>query len=380
MKITVNTYSITHTGGGVFDAVRGLYIDDIWRAHSIEVLSFVENDSEDYRKEWPGLNITLYQPKAFLYSKQLRRRLKKENADILHMHCIWRYPHLLMSMWVKKKHRPLVCTPHGMLDPYIISSQGPLKRLMAKLLFNSQLKKVTCFHALCKKELEDIRSYGLTQPVAIIPNGVCISNEHYPKRNDKEKHLLYLGRIHKKKGLDLFLYALAELHKENPQILRNWHVNIVGWDHEGCLTDLLQIVKEEKIESIITFHGALYGKEKEQILRDSDAFILPSHGEGMPMSVLEAWAYKLPVLMTPQCNIPEGFEAYAAVRIDDNIASIKNGLVELFGMNSEELKYMGNNGYQLVKEKFSWNSSAKKMEQLYQWLLGNRGKPEFVYV
>lgn len=130
---------------------------------------------------------------------------------------------------------------------------------------------------------------------------------------------------------------------------------------------------------MVSFHGGLFGEEKTKMYATSDAYILPSHGEGLPMTILEAWSWKLPVIMTPQCHLPEGYDADAAIRISDNIESVRDGIVELFMMGDEERYSMGNRGYQLVKEQFTWDASARKMIELYEWLITKKNKPEFVY-
>ncbi len=97
------------------------------------------------------------------------------------------------------------------------------------------------------------------------------------------------------------------------------------------------------------------------------------------MTVLEAWAWHKPVIITPECHIPEGYEANAAIKIEDNKDSVKGGLRKLLSIREEELKAIGENGYNLVKNQFSWDVAARKMIELYRWLLGQQDKPDFVY-
>ena len=128
------------------------------------------------------------------------------------------------------------------------------------------------------------------------------------------------------------------------------------------------------------FHGGKYGDQKLLMYAQASAYVLPSHGEGLPMTVLEAWAWHLPVLMTPQCHLPEGYNADAAIRIEDNVESCKEGLKKLLSMSDVERKAMGYRGYNLVAKDFTWDASAKKMIEVYEWLLGKREKPEYVFV
>lgn len=380
MNTQIFTYSISRSAGGVCDAVRDLFTNTTFNGHRLDVMSFEDEYSEEDKGKWGDINIELFKAGPMLSSAKAKKALLEADADLLHMEGLWRTPHRWMADWKRQRKEPIVCSPHGMLDPYIIKSQGRIKRIISDLFFQKGLEAVDCYHALCKKELDDIRTYGLKQPVAIIPNGINLPDKsHIYERNDGKKHLLYLGRLHKKKGVDLLIQAIAVMKKEESALLRNWHIDLVGWDHENCKVELERLVSEEHLEDIVTFHGGLFGDDKTRMYATSDAYILPSHGEGLPMTVLEAWSWNLPVVMTPHCNLPEGFEADAAINVEDNVESVANGLKRLFHMSEEERKTMGQRGFQLVADKFTWDASAQKMIALYNWLLGKSDKPTFVY-
>lgn len=97
------------------------------------------------------------------------------------------------------------------------------------------------------------------------------------------------------------------------------------------------------------------------------------------MSILEAWSYGLPVVMTDACNLPEGFDASAALRTTTVPNDIADALERLDAMSVDQLSCMGNNGLDLVRNKFTWVAVAKDTELLYKWLLGTGEKPDFVY-
>lgn len=381
MKYSILTCSISHRAGGLFQAIKDLYMQNIFLKEDITIFSFIDKETYKDIKEWKHIKIYLAKDYFFsFYSIKLKKSILSSNADILHIHGLWRFPHLFINTWDKKRKSPILCTPHGMLDPYIIAKQGKLKRYISSLFFDSALNKITCFHALCKKEALDIRAYGLTQPIAIIPNGVELPTSIIHTTIDKKKQLLYLGRIHPKKGIDLLLYAIKNIAENNIHFFEDWHIDIVGWDHENTLCKLKKIIEKNNLCNYITFHGELYGDKKNEIFSSANAFILPSHGEGLPMSILEAWSWKLPVLMTEQCNLPEGFKYEAAIKIEDNTQSVINGLYQLFHMSESQLNTMGENGYKLVKTHFSWECSAQKMVELYNWLTKKGKKPEFIYL
>lgn len=380
MKVLIFTYSITRMAGGVFDAVRDLFTNRVFEKLNIKIYSYFDDYVKEDLSSWHNIPINLFKAYPMLFSHKVKSFLLKEDVDIFHMEALWRYPQLLMVTWKKHKKAPIVCTPHGMLDPYIIKNQGMVKRLVSNLFFQKSLEAVDCYHALCQKELEDIRAYGLKQPVAIIPNGINLPDPDLKfEKTDNKKHLLYLGRLHKKKGVDLLLKALATMNKEKNGLLDNWQIDLVGWDHEGCKAELEKIVSDNRLEDKVVFHGGLFGKDKQSMYANADGYILPSHGEGLPMTVLEAWSWKLPVVMTPECHIPEGYDADAAIKINDDVESVEDGLKTFLGMSDEERQSMGMRGYDLVRENFTWDVSAKKMIEVYEWLLGNHEKPDFVH-
>jgi hypothetical protein len=119
----------------------------------------------------------------------------------------------------------------------------------------------------------------------------------------------------------------------------------------------------------VVFYGPAFGEEKEALLRSADTFILPSFSEGLPISVLEAWSYGLPVVMTPECNLPEGFTCGAALEIRSGEGSFQDGMRILIEMTNQERAAMGMRGRRLVEEKFTWPKVAKSLKEIYESLL-----------
>lgn len=378
MKILAITNSISRNAGGVPAAVKDLFQNKNFENDSVQIVSYHDGRSEEDAQLWNKVDINLYKPRLFLYNSKLRNDILNSKADIFHVEGIWRYPHLLMKPWRTKQGKPLVCSPHGMLDPYIIQEQGWLKRIFASMIFDKHLRSANCIHALCHKEYEDIRAYGLQNPIAIIPNGVDIPEKIMYKKDDDKKHLVFLSRIHKKKGIDLLIKAIGVLKNEHKDVVNTWTIDVYGWDHENYLDEMKTLISDLHLEKEIIFKGPVFGEDKQKALATADAFILPSHGEGLPISVLEAWSWELPVIMTDKCNIPEGFEAKAAIEITDDVESTAKGVLQLMTMSDENRIRMGKNGYDLVCREFTWDSVAIKMRELYQWLMGETNKPSFV--
>lgn len=273
----------------------------------------------------------------------------------------------------------MIIEPHGMLDPWAVHNSEWKKRIVGHLFEYSNLRSADCIHALCESEYESIRKFGLKNPVAIIPNGVTLPLNPKYKRNQEKKTLIYIGRIHPKKGLKEMILGLAMVKAQNPILLESWEIHIAGWDQNGHLNELRHIVDTYKLTNAVKFIGPLYGDAKERALCQANAFILPSFSEGLPMSVLEAWAYELPVVMTEYCNIPKGFKHNCAIKIEPTPDDICEKLIILFQRSNEDLVEMGKRGRKFVTQCFTWEIIAQQTLDLYKFLLGNGSKPSFVY-
>ena len=130
----------------------------------------------------------------------------------------------------------------------------------------------------------------------------------------------------------------------------------------------------------IQFIGPQFGDDKTATLKAADAFILPSISEGLPMAVLEAWSAGLPALLTPQCNLPEGFASGAALCVSHDPEGLADRLVELFQMSPQKLRLMGLAGRHLVTELFNWTNAADRMQAVYRWLLNMQEPPACVHL
>jgi poly(glycerol-phosphate) alpha-glucosyltransferase len=312
------------------------------------------------------------------YAPALRRRLVESGADLVHQHGIWMYDQWAALQWQRWGGRCVVISPHGMLDPWALKNSSWKKVLAGRLFADPSLHRATCLHALCRSEVDAIRAYGLKNPVALIPNGVDLPEvasapDPHAEPNGR-RTLLFLGRIHPKKGIR----ELLEAWNGAGGVWRNdWRLVVAGWDDRGCAETLKQQFQSSASGAApVVFSGPVHGPEKDQLLRSADAFILPSFSEGLPVSVLEAWAYRLPVLMTGPCNLPEGFDVGAALRIEPTIESIRQGLRELAAMPDGDLRMMGDRGRTLVEEKFAWPGIASQMKQVYEWCLTGSNPPD----
>ncbi len=391
MRVTMLTASASRSAGGVFESVRGL-AHAMYRPPEmdLQVLAVEDEHTGEDLPLWSPVPVSPWPPRgprAFGFSSGLTSALSKNQADLLHLHGLWMYPSVVTQRWHARTHRPCVVSPHGMLDPWALANSRWKKRLAAVLYEKRLLQGTNCLHALCGAELAAIRSFELTNPVCVIPNGVEIHTG--PRREPPawrqslpaEAHiLLYLGRLHPKKGLANLISGFAAVARRGGGKTMPWHLAIAGWDQNGHRAELEQAAARHGVRERLHFIGPQFGSAKEATLQTVDAFILPSLSEGLPMAVLEAWVHSLPVLMTPQCNLPEGFAAHAALRIEPDAESIAAVLQTLFAMPPSQRAAIGERGHRLVAEEFAWEVVARKMEGVYRWLLGSAPRPAYVDV
>jgi len=416
MKSVSLTASLSRIAAGLFDGVRQL---DRSLAElpgiEVDVLGLRDEFTEADAPKWSPLSVQAfdaYGPNQFGYAPGMRRALLEKDVDILHVHGIWMYPSVVSLAWHRRKRRQYMISPHGMLDKWALKNSRWKKGLALLLYERKHLERAACLRAVCRSEAESMRTLGLRNPVCVIPNGIHLpdtpQDSTFPRQTEDvqfkgssferfgegRKVLLYLGRLHPKKGLENLLRAWAQSQKGIMTARKSeWLLAIAGWDQGGHETELKKLASELRIpwfdlrkpestsnslDPSAAFLGPQFGEAKAAYYARCDAFILPSFSEGLPMALLEAWAYSKPALMTPECNLPEGFDADAVIRIEPNVRSIQQGLHELFSMPHSTLQLLGENGRQLVSERFAWSRVALEMKAVYDWMLGAGPKPDCV--
>jgi Glycosyltransferase len=153
---------------------------------------------------------------------------------------------------------------------------------------------------------------------------------------------------------------------------------IAGWDQGGHRRRIGTTCSRIEDYRFGALCRPLFGEARETAYQNANAFVLPSLSEGQPLVVLEAWSHARPVLMTPECNLPEGFEKQAAIRMNTTVEGAAEGLRKVVRFGRACSQGMGRRGRDLVIENFSWSQSASQMFAVYNWLLGRSGVPDCV--
>ncbi len=311
-------------------------------------------------------------PRRLGRSPEMRRwldeQVRSKSVDLLHNHGMWQMNAVYPGWAARKGNMNLVGSPRGAFSEWAMQQGSVMKKVFWPALQRPALEHVTCYHATAESEYIDIRRMGFRQPVAIIPNGIDIPV--LPTKQQGEfRTLLFLGRIHPKKGLDMLLSAWRAVQDRFPE----WRLVIAGSDADyygknGYLDELHLLVKKLGLERI-EFVGNLYGIEKIQAYRDADLFILPTYSENFGMTVAEALAVGTPAIVSKGAPW-EGLEKHGAGWwIDIGRDPLVSCLEDALGRSSNNLVQMGQRGRDWMKVEFSWTHIGAQMADTYRWLL-----------
>lgn len=387
MNVAHVTSWLSRRGGGVPPVIWALARETTRRGHHVSVVGL--NDEwvkDDCRPDgFPFHAEKFIGPAAFAFSPALKRQLLAQSSfpGIIHSHGLWMYPGHAARKSAAKNSSRLVISPHGMLEPWALNHSSWKKKWAERLFESKNLHEAHCLHALCQAEAENFRRYGLKNPIAIIPNGVDPEEpgstngdaiaEKFPAIKGRRR-ILFLSRLHSKKGLTNLLQAWKKAAPE----FADWQLLIAGSGDPAYENELRNLSGDLISKKSVVFLGPIYGQDKKQILGAADVFILPSFSEGFSMAILEAAAAGLPVLLTPECNFPELARANAALEISADAAGIEQGIRRILGLSPQEMKAMGQRGQELVRKSYTWPSIAAQMCGVYDWLAGKAEMPETI--
>lgn len=331
--------------------------------------------------EGPRLSVRLasvYYSERFraALSLEVRSVLKEAMAEfkpeIVHVHGAWMQIHFEAVRIASRVGVPVVTSPRGMLQSWSFSHHAFKKWLAWRAYQRRTCQRSTVFHATSPQEAADLRGLVPDKPVFVVPNGVDFPGVMPAAEPGRPDQVLYLGRIHPVKALDILLRAWRSVRA------RGWNLVIVGPDEGGHRGALEELSRRLGLEGRVRFHGEVSENEKWGLLRNARVFVLPSQTENFGIAVAEALAAGLPVIATK--GTPwEGLPKHGCgwwVECSEN--ALATALQDAVGKGAGDLERMGSRGRDWAEVEFSWKSIAQRMRQVYSWLGGNGKQPEFV--
>ncbi len=384
-RLGIVALSMSRDGGGITPVARAQALA-VYHRHrwDVQVMGIDDPHAREDLHLWEPLSPFLgpaWGSGSSSISPGLTRHLLTSSVELVHKHGLWDYASVAVNRWHRKTRRPYLISLHGMLNRLALARSRWKKRLAWPLFERRHLGRAACLHALSHQEARAARSFGLKNPIAVIPNGVDLPDaitQPPPAWSSAGggnlRTLLYIGRFHPIKGLEQLIRGFGLARQQG--FGDDWQLVLAGWDQGGHKADLQRLVTDLGLIAQVQFLGPLYGDAKQAALHHAEGFVLPSTSEGQPVAVLEAWSFGLPVLMTPECNLPIGFEHQAAVQIETNAAATARGLHQFFQLNDGERRVMGQRGQQLVTAMFTWDKVCDSLVDVYRWILGESPPPD----
>ena len=308
--------------------------------------------------------------------KEIARYLEDERFELIQIQSMWEMPYHKVILEARKQNIPYIVTPRGMLEPWSLSQKKWKKKLAWWLYQRNDVQKSACVFTTAKMEAEHVSNLGITTCKAVIPNG--IETDAYPCKTSVEgvkKQVLFLSRVHVKKGIELLFEAWKRLHSD----YEDWQLLVIGNGEAEYIHSLENRVESLGLKDSIKILPPVFGEAKIKVYQESALFCLPSFSENFGMVIAEAMSCGTPVITTTNCPWEILNETDTGWCVDLSVENLEHALREAMGMDANALYDMGQRASKFIFDNFDYRSVTRKTLRLYEWLLNSGEKPEFVY-
>jgi glycosyltransferase involved in cell wall biosynthesis len=309
-------------------------------------------------------------PTGWQFSIPMKKALEQnlKGYDLVYILSVWNYPVIMAASVCRKFNKPYIISPRGLLYPETFGKKALKKRIYYELLVKKWIREAVAVHYTSLDEAEKCHNrLSLKNRAMVAPNGIDLSEfadlpdkngflSKYPALKNK-KILLFLGRISWKKGLDILVRAFDILSKERADL----RLVIAGGDEENYKSKIADLIDRAGLRDKVIFTGLLNGREKLGAYAAGDIFVLPSYSENFGMSVVEAMACGLPVVISDKVGIHrEVRDGEGGVVVETNAGSVEDGIRKL--LEDEKLRCaVAENGRFLARELYDIDKVADKM-------------------
>lgn len=379
MKILQTIAGLGAKSGGTSTCTYDLLTAMHREGYEVDLMTLAVRDSSDRLmgrgEEWikalPNDGISPYG-----YSCNMNRFLRQTDYDLYHTNGMWMHCNHETCVMARKKEKPYIITPHGMLYPQALARSAWKKKLLLAIGgVDKDLKLATCIHVTCIEEMEYYRALGYKNPVAVIPNPVPMPD--FIKeivRENSIKRIGFLGRLHPRKNVEALIDAWIMLSNK----VKYSQLVIMGKGDVDYERMLRNKVRRQGLKNV-EFAGFVNGREKFERLASLTALCVPSDFENFGMIVTEALSVGTPVIASLGTPWQDLNNYHCGYWINNDIETLAKTIQEVLILSELDIAEMGRNGKRLVEEKYSDTQVAMMMCRLYEWILNGGEKPEFVY-
>lgn len=328
--------------------------------------------------DWKVFEISFFKKFRISISLLLYLIKSRKNYDILHAHNLWNYIPIITTIVGKLTKKKIIFSPRGSLYPWSLNQNRIVKRIAWKLYQKRILNLADCIHVTEKDEFKQIRNLGIKSPISLVPNGINLSEfiqldkgvaKKFLGLDHKKKYILFLSRIHKKKGVTNLVRAVYELKNK----FDSYELLIIG---PGIETDygksVIDLIQDLDLDELISVRGMVTGDERKAFFQAADFFILPSYTENFGIVIAEALANKLPVITTKGTPWEEIEIHQAGWWLDNNSAKlIAQTLQEAISLSDHDRELMRNRAITIAKE-YDWEKLSRTYVDMYNSIIDHR--------
>lgn len=310
-------------------------------------------------------NVSVYNPINSRFKNEVSKLFDVIKPDLVHVNCCWMPACAFVQQMAQKRNIKVVLTPHGMLEPWIIRRHYWTRKLPALLLYQkAAIQNADCLQATAESEKENLLKLGYNSNIKIVKLGIDAESIIMKTSWKKNKQLLFLSRVHVKKGINYLIEAVDDLQKE----LQGYKILVAGEGDADYVATLKQQIADKGLQEIIQLIGGVYGDKKWELFQTSDFFVLPTHSENFGLAIAESLASGTPVITTVGTPWNDLNSSNSGAWIEIGTQPLVETLRRFLSLSDGELETMGKNGRKLIETKYSAKVMAEEMMKVYDSL------------